>query len=81
MSYRSKEEMLENLKEAGCTNKQIQEVMKLYQEGKNLDVEKKLEHNRRKILEAVHKQEKQIECLDYFLYQLKKEEKSKTDFE
>ena len=49
--------------------------MELYKSGKKDIVCKILENHRKCVLDNVHKNEKQIDCIDYFIYQMKKENK------
>lgn len=74
-AYNSEDDVIQNLKDAGCTNKQIQEIMELYKSGKKDIVCKALESHRKCVVDNVHKNEKQIDCIDYFIYQMKKENK------
>lgn len=48
--------------------------MELYRQGKIEKLYILLEKHRRKILNNVHKGEKEIDCLDYLVYHMKKEE-------
>lgn len=73
--YNLEETMVQNLKDAGCTNNQIQEIIKLYKLGKKNQVCSILAEHRKCILNNVHKNEKQINCLDYFIHQMEKEKK------
>ena len=56
--YDSDERIIENLKDAGCDNKQIQELLELYKQGQKEKVHKILEKHRKKVLDKVHKNEK-----------------------
>lgn len=73
MNLESREEVVQNLKDAGCGPDTIEDFL-LY-----LDREQKeeqitlLEKHRRELLNVVHKAEKKIYCLDYLVYQIKKE--------
>lgn len=67
--------IIQNLKDAGCDNKQIQELLKLYKQGQKEKVHKILEEHRKNVLDKVHKNERQIDCIDYFIYQMEKENK------
>lgn len=70
-----KEDIIENLKDAGCKKELVSEIIELYDKGKKEKIQEKLNIHRRKILEKEHKVQRQIDCLDYFLYRMKKEEK------
>lgn len=78
-AYCSKDEIIQNLKDAGCSKKQIDELMLLYENGKKEDICKILEKHRKCILNTVHENEKKIDCLDYFLYQIEKEKNNESN--
>lgn len=67
------QDMAQNLKDAGCANKQIQELLELYKQGQKEKVHKILEKHRKNVLDKVHKNERQIDCIDYFIYRMDKE--------
>ena len=69
--YDTEEDMIQNLKDAGCGNKQIQEVVELYRKNEKDDIYQILTTHRKKVLDKIHKNEKQIECIDYFIYKMK----------
>ncbi len=69
--YDTEEDMIQNLKDAGCGNKQIQELVELYRKNKKDDIYQILTTHRKKVLDKIHKNEKQIECIDYFIYKMK----------
>lgn len=73
--YNSDEDIIENLKDAGCDNKQIQELLELYKNGEKEKVHKILDKHRKYVLNKVHKREKQIDCIDYFIYQMERKKK------
>lgn len=63
--------MKECLKDAGCSYKEIQEIMECIE---NKNDEKKLillKKHRCHLLEKIHHDQRQIDCLDYLLYSLK----------
>ncbi len=68
-------EITENLKDVGCNNKLIEEVIKLYDTGKKEKIKEILSVHRKEILDNEHKAQKQIDCLDFFLYQIEREDK------
>lgn len=69
--YDTEEDMIQNLKDAGCGNKQIQELVELHRKNKKDDIYQILTTHRKKVLDKIHKNEKQIECIDYFIYKMK----------
>lgn len=74
-----KQEIIQNLKDAGCNNKQIQEILDLYNRQKKESIYEKLICYRKQVLDNEHKLQKQIDYLDFFLYKIKKEEKDNID--
>lgn len=70
-----KEDIIQNLEDAGCEKELVSEIIELYDKSKKEKIQEKLQVHRKKILDKEHKAQKQIDCLDFFLYQMKKEEK------
>ncbi|MDE6664787.1 MAG: hypothetical protein K2K14_01145 [Ruminococcus sp.] len=62
----------ENLTDAGLDKKSIAECLKMLDERQFTALEKFLISHRKKLLDSVHKYDKQIDCLDYFTYTLRK---------
>ena len=63
------EELRQNLLDAGCDGAQIEAFEHLAGSGDRLDL---LEAHRKDLLEKLHQSQRQIDCLDYLLYQLRK---------
>ena len=71
-----KENIEQNLQDAGCDKEVIEEFLKIRQTG---DIDKQilfLKCQRCGIMEKMHHVQKEIDCLDYFIYMLKKERNS-----
>lgn len=66
--------VLQNLKDAGCDDAAVKTFMKLVETGEKQKQYRLLEKHRRDLLEKVHNREKQIDCLDYLVFQMKKED-------
>lgn len=66
------EEVIQNLKDAGCDDETVTCFLKMTG-GERQGQLKLLEKQRRSLLEQVHKNEKQIDCLDYLVFQMKRE--------
>ncbi len=63
----------QNLKDAGCCEKQIHDLINEMKNG-NRDIwQKKLSAHRCCLLDELHKEQRCIDCLDYFLYMVEKE--------
>lgn len=68
----SKEQIVRNLKDAGCDETQIEAFIKC---AKQEDVKKQilfLKCQRCSLLEELHDAQKRIDCLDYLIYTLNK---------
>lgn len=70
--------VVQNLEDAGCDKDTVAQFMELGRSGKKQGQVILLEKHRRTLLDKVHKREKQIDCLDYLLYQIRKENQQKT---
>lgn len=69
-SYGSKEAVIQNLKDAGCSPDTIECCMSSLDCGKKAELLKQLEDHRETLLHKVHEEEKRIDCLDYLVYQI-----------
>lgn len=75
--YGSREAVIQNLKDAGCTL-EMMECITAHLEEDEGDMEellKLLEQHRSCLLGKVHEREKQIDCLDYLVYQIRRNKK------
>ena len=66
--------VIQNLEDAGCDMEMVAEFMKLGIAGNRQNQLKLLEQHRKRLLENVHTNEKRIDCLDYLVFQMNKEE-------
>ena len=73
----SPDAVIQNLEDAGCDKNTVEQFMELGENGERQRQMKLLEKHRRGLLEKVHKNEKQIDCLDYLVYQMRKEKQEK----
>ena len=64
--------VLQNLKDAGCTDEMVEEFMALQDSDDEEQQIQLLSGHRKHLLEKLHKEERQIDCLDYLLYQMQK---------
>lgn len=67
--------VLQNLKDAGCTDEMAEEFMALLDHDNEEQQIQFLSGHRKHLLEKLHKDERQIDCLDYLLYQIQKRNK------
>ena len=66
--------VIQNLEDAGCDLEMVAEFMNLGIAGNRQNQLKLLEQHRKRLLEKVHMNEKRIDCLDYLVFQMNKEE-------
>ncbi len=64
--------VIQNLEDAGCDSKTVEEFLALDAEGKIREQLKLLSRQRKQLLDRVHREERCINCLDYLTYQLNK---------
>lgn len=69
---RTKEALIQNLKDAGCSEKAIQSFLDCLESDHVEDGLKLLSEHRDKLLCYIHRSEKKMDCLDYLVYQLKR---------
>lgn len=65
----------QNLIDAGCGEETIRRCVRLAQDGKTVEMLHLLSRHRKALLDAVHLNQKQIDCLDYLVYQTEKEQR------
>lgn len=70
IEYGSREAIIQNLKDAGCSQDTIECCLTFLDIGKRAELLKRLEEHRKGLLRKVHEGEKQIDCLDYLVYQI-----------
>ena len=68
----SQEAVEQNLKDAGCGRETIGRCLECFQQGRVEEQLQLLSQQRGRLLEKLHTQQKQIDCLDYLVYQLEK---------
>ncbi|MCI8650524.1 MAG: hypothetical protein HFG20_10470 [Anaerotruncus sp.] len=68
----SEESIIQNLRAAGCDEKTIIAFLRCMRDGKEPESFRLLKKQRSLLLEAVHREEKKIDCLDYLVYQMQK---------
>lgn len=72
MTERTKREqdVVTNLVDAGCDNELIEQLMDLLKTGRKEAGPSLLTKHRRYLLDCYHANQKRIDCLDYLLYQM-----------
>lgn len=71
----TEQDLMLHLKAVGFNEKSIQEFLHYWKTRKTADQLRLLAQKRAGLLNRVHREEKQIHCLDYLVYQLEQEEK------
>lgn len=74
MKYNKKEDIIENLRDAGCDEEDIECFISEFCTGNRKIGEKRLREYRIELLDNLHEVQQKIDCLDYFLYKLNKNE-------
>lgn len=72
----TEQDLIINLKAAGVDGALLQEIQDCWKAGKTKEQLRLLAQKREDLLERVHREEKQIQCLDYLVYQIQKEERN-----
>ena len=67
------ESIIQNLKDSGCGAETIEAFVKDLRKEKYSEGLKLLAAHRRTLLDKLHKEQKQIDCLDCLVYKMKKE--------
>ena len=67
-----------NLTDAGCDEKTKRYCMACFAEGGAAKMLPALETHRKTLLEALHRAQKRIDCLDYLLFRIRQEEAEKN---
>jgi hypothetical protein len=66
-------DVVRNLEDAGCNADIITTFIDYMREGKTVESVRLLKQHRQCLLDVLHKDQKQIDCLDYLIYKIKKE--------
>ncbi len=72
-SVYKEESIIRNLKDSGCGEETIKAFVKDIREKRITEGLKLLEAHRRVLLDELHKEQKRIDCLDYLVYKIRKE--------
>lgn len=67
--------ILSNLKDAGCDEVTIETYFQLQKAGKCQESFRLLSLHRASLLDQVHVNQRRIDCLDYLVYKIRKEQK------
>ena len=75
--YGSRQAVMQNLIDAGCSKDMIDDLMKQLAEDDMESLLQMLEKHRACLLSMVQQKEKQIDCVDYLVYQIKRSKQEK----
>lgn len=70
------EALRQNLEDAGCDEETVERCLDCARQGRTQEQLRLLSAHRRLLLDAVHRCEKQITCLDYLVFQIEREERA-----
>lgn len=70
--YASEASFVRNLEDTGCDEDTVKHLLQLTRDGKTQELLRQLTLQRRKLLEDLHRSGKRIDCLDYLVYQIQK---------
>lgn len=70
------EAIVQNLKDAGCSSDTISDFMEDIEGGNTAEGLRLLALHRRSLLDHLHEEQKRIDCLDYLVWQMEKQEKT-----
>lgn len=68
------EQLFQNLKDAGCSEEEIQNCMLDKEKGRISDLQTFLMKHKNCMIQEIHSKQKEVDCVDYLLYQIEKEE-------
>lgn len=71
-SNKSNQGLICNLEDTGCSPEVIKLFLEFNSQGRVEDMLLLLSRQRRLILNAIHREQKRIDCLDYLVYKIKK---------
>lgn len=63
--------ILQNLKDAGCNSLIIDKFFLFIDSGKTISALKLLDNHRKRLLNSLHENQKKIDCLDFLIFNLK----------
>ncbi len=70
MDLKNDKDILQNLKEADCSNEFIEEFFRIREHGNDKMLVQLLYKHKSQLLEALHDSQKKIDCLDYLIFQI-----------
>lgn len=74
-AHDTREAIEQNLRDAGCDEECIRQFMADLDEKREQEGLKLLRKHRSKLLDAMHREQKRIDCLDYLVYEMQRANK------
>lgn len=71
------DKILQNLKDADCSSDLIKAFFDFERDGKNFEQIKLLKKHKAELLDNLHKYQKQIDCLDFLIFNLEQSKQIK----
>lgn len=72
MDLENNSEILQNLKDAGCSSRFIEDFFKLKLNGSSKMLIRMLNKHKTALLEHLHRTQKEIDCLDFLIFQIRR---------
>lgn len=69
------EDIIQNLKDAGCSEQQMKDICSMYEDGRIQDMIRSLRCHRCRLMDQLHESQSKVDCLDFLVYQIEKEQK------
>ena len=66
----NEDKILQNLKDAGCTNEFVEEFFEIRKHGDTKALVQLLYKHKTQLLSSLHDFQKKIDCLDYLVFQI-----------
>lgn len=73
------EDIIQNLKDAGCDSDKISDICKLCDTGQIREAVRVLRRHRCELMDKLHESQNKVDCLDYLVYQMEKNLKVKEN--
>ena len=65
--------LIQSFSDAGCSEKLCERCLELAESGNTKQLTLLLNEKRKKALEKIHNDQKQLDCIDYLIYKISKE--------
>ena len=70
MYLKNDKDLLQNLKDADCSNEFIEEFFRVREHGNDKMLVQLLYKHKSQLLDCLHDSQKKIDCLDYLIFQI-----------